>query len=87
MARTEMDGTITTCAPYDTPAGAKLKFSFPTNGERRDGEWAKRWLVVDEVYTLERSEIHDYSTDFFLVERPRIPFNSVMFSLAQKEGE
>ena len=85
MAKTEFDGEMDTCAPYDTPAGTRLRFSFPTNGNDRDGEWARLHLTPNFVYTLDRSEIYDYSTDFFLVERPRIPFNSVMFSVVEQE--
>lgn len=62
-------------------AGDRVRFANPQAGYDNDQKRAKTaGLVVGEVYTLTKVEIHDWHTDVWLKEVEAVPFNSVQFS-------
>lgn len=63
----------------DAPYGTKVKFTHPTYGWPRDIEMAKRYLKLNQIYTVLRTVIYDSSTTVYLQEFPNISFNSVQF--------
>jgi hypothetical protein len=44
-----------------------------------DEEKARHFLKVGQVYTVERMDVHDWSSSVVLQEFPNIEFNSVHF--------
>lgn len=64
---------------YSLP-GTKVRFAFPDNGWPFDKELAAKLLVVDEVYTVERTNVGGSSSDVFLREVPGVRFNTVLFT-------
>lgn len=61
-----------------SPQGTKVVFT--ANGGM-DGEikYAKEQLVLGEIYTVRRTEVHSWSTDVYLEEFPDNCFNSCLF--------
>jgi hypothetical protein len=59
--------------------GDKVIYCFPTSGYDYDKEQAKEKLVLNQVYTIERTKVHGWSTDVYLQE-VQGSFNSVMFA-------
>jgi len=57
--------------------GTKVIFSYPKNGYESDLEIAKKYLCVEETYTVNYTIVHSYMTDVVLMEVPKIRFNSV----------
>lgn len=49
------------------------------NGYPLDEEKARRYLKVGQVYTVERMDVHDWSSTIVLQEIPGVEFNSVHF--------
>lgn len=45
-----------------------------------DKNWANKHLTIGDIYTVDHTEVHSFSTKVFLVEVPGISFNSVLFS-------
>lgn len=50
------------------------------NGREDDKEKVKNILEIDKPYTVDRTIVHQSSTDVYLVGFPDICFNSVNFS-------
>ena len=50
-------------------------------------EHARKFLTVDGVYTIERTEVGGWHTDVFLKEFPGEGFNSVMFAAAPESPQ
>lgn len=65
---------------YSEP-GTKVRFTG-RNGSDCDLLMSKSYLVVGRVYTVDHTEVANYSTDVFLKEFPDVPFNSVHFQPA-----
>lgn len=63
-----------------TPIGSKVIFSFPNNGTEHEQNIAKKYLILNKEYTIEKIEIGSWHTDVFLKEIKNISFNSVLFS-------
>lgn len=63
----------------DAPPGTKVRYSFEQNGHPHDQNQAKTFLKVGETYTVSRTDIHQWTTDVYLVEVPIACFNSVLF--------
>lgn len=63
-----------------TPIGSKVIFSFPNNGTEYEQNIAKKYLILNKEYTIEKIEIGSWHTDVFLKEIKNISFNSVLFS-------
>lgn len=59
--------------------GNKVRFTG-TGGYDGDLKWAKKELEVGKVYTIDRIEIYQSSSNVFLKERPGKGFNSVQFT-------
>ena len=62
-----------------SPEGTKVRFK-----ETNPITWGvsaenAKYLVLDEIYTVEQMERHSYHTKMFLKEVPCIPFNTVWF--------
>ena len=49
------------------------------NGYPLDEEKARHYLKVGRVYTVERMDVHDWSSTVLLQEIPGVEFNSVHF--------
>lgn len=60
--------------------GDRVVFAFPNNGYPADGRRAAEHLTLGRAYTVERCNIHDFSTSVWLREVPGVSFNSVMFA-------
>lgn len=63
---------------YST-GGTKVRYTGH-NGTEADQDWANKHLTVDAIYTIERTDVGGWHTDFYLVEVPGKPFNSVHFA-------
>jgi hypothetical protein len=59
--------------------GHKIKFTSPNAGYEYDQKQAETHLLVNETYTVERTEVGNFSTDVYLKEVPGLKFNSVLF--------
>lgn len=59
--------------------GHKVKCVTLTAGYKHDQEIAKRNLLLNEIYTVDHTDVHNYSTDVYLEEIPGVAFNSVFF--------
>jgi len=60
--------------------GDKVIFDQPNNGYNCDQERAKEHLVVGNIYTIDHTNVHPFSTSVSLIEVPGVLFNSVLFS-------
>jgi hypothetical protein len=60
--------------------GHKVKCVTLTAGYDFDQEIAKKYLVVGEVYTIEKTEVFNARTNVWLQEIPNVKFNSVLFA-------
>ena len=63
----------------NTKIGSKVRFSFPENGMTYDKETARKYLKINETYTVKEINIGRWRTDIILEEFPTIEFNSVQF--------
>lgn len=61
-----------------TAPGEYVRFANPNNGLCYDQEQAKKYLVEGETYQVHHTNIDDWFTEVWLVDKP-IAFNSVMF--------
>jgi hypothetical protein len=68
-----------TMSPF-TPPGTEVIYAYPNNGYDWDQKRAVENLVLGGVYVVERTEVHQSSTDVYLKSPPNIRFNSVMFA-------
>ena len=59
--------------------GDKVVVSNLTAGYEHDQQVAKNHLNIGEVYTVERTVVHSWYTDVYLLEIPGVKFNSVFF--------
>lgn len=60
--------------------GTKVVFANPDAGYQHDQDTAAKHLTVGETYTVDHTDIHSWHTNVFLVEVPKVLFNSVMFN-------
>ena len=60
--------------------GDKIIYSNPNAGYDYDRDLAKKWLKLNEVYTIANIVVGDWRTDIYLEEKEGIKFNSVSFS-------
>lgn len=49
------------------------------HGRESDQEKVKKHLTIGMPYTVERIDVHNWTTDVYLVEVPGVRFNSVSF--------
>lgn len=59
--------------------GTKVVFANPLDGYPHDQDMAAKHLTVGETYTVDHTDVRDWYTNVFLVEVPKVVFNSVMF--------
>ena len=59
--------------------GDKVIYKHPNSGYKHHQETARKHLVLNQVYTVERTEVGDWHTDVYLQEVPGIAFNSAHF--------
>lgn len=59
--------------------GHKVKCVTMTAGYKHDQEIAKQHLLLNEIYTVEHTDVHNSFTDVYLKEIPEVRFNSVFF--------
>ncbi len=59
--------------------GTKVIFNHPNRGYEHDRETAKNHLVIGVEYTVKSTDVENWHTDVFLIEKPDVAFNSVMF--------
>lgn len=64
----------------DAPEGTKVAYLNKEAGYPYDQEEARRHLTLEGIYTVERTVIHNFTTDVYLKELPGLFFNSVLFS-------
>lgn len=60
-------------------SGTKVRFVGGPGRATDDQEFTKGYLKVGEIYTVERTDPHDFYTYVFLKEVPGVAFNSVLF--------
>jgi len=66
--------------------GDNVIFDNPTYGHTYDQNLAKEHLTIGNVYTVEKTIVYSSRTKVFLVEAPKVSFNSVLFSdIAKKK--
>lgn len=59
--------------------GDKIIFAYPDAGYEPDQLNAKKYLKINQVYTVFKTKISHWHTKVWLKEVPDIPFNSVLF--------
>lgn len=64
--------------------GTKVIFDNPNNGYDFDIKRAKEHLIIGNVYTVDHTNVHSFSTSVYLEEFPKISFNSCLFSDTSK---
>src|SRR5690606_10525551 len=64
---------------YSKP-GTKIRFDHENAGYPGDGERAKKYIKVGEIYTVEKIDIGQSCSRVILKEVPNVEFNTVLFS-------
>lgn len=59
--------------------GHKVKLVTFSAGYEHEQETAQKHLELGKEYTVEKTVVHNWSTDVYLQEVPGIRFNSVFF--------
>lgn len=59
--------------------GDKIIYNHPDAGYEPDHKKAKARLKLNEIYTVERTEVYNWHTNVYIKEFPDMYFNSVMF--------
>lgn len=67
-----------------SPSGTKVIFDS-LGGYPGDKEFAKKYLVLDNTYTVLFVDIGNFSSEVYLKEFPNIPFNTVLFKAINEE--
>jgi len=55
-------------------------YKYPNNGYDHDQQTARKYLNIDQVYTVDFTDVHSSSTDVYLKDFPNVSFNSVQFA-------
>jgi len=66
--------------------GHKIKCTYLDLGYNYQIERAHKHLKLGQVYTVDYTEVHNESTDVFLLEIPDIAFNSTCFEDVQAQS-
>lgn len=66
--------------------GSKVIFAFPENGLQGDIDIAKKYLVLNNEYTIEEINVGSWSTDVCLKEIPGVSFNSCLFTNYEEDN-
>lgn len=75
-----------TSADMYSPPGTIVQYTGH-NGSEADQHHANKHLKIGTNYTLERSEVGGFHTDFLLKEVPGKMFNSVHFAAVDPNGK
>ena len=69
--------------------GYKVKVTEDTknNGSDYDVELVNKHLTIGETYTVDYTIVHNFSTDVYLKEFPKIRFNSVNFEGVEEQSD
>ena len=59
--------------------GHKVKATSLNQGYQYHIENAEKYLKLNHIYTVDRTEVASSKTEVYLQEFPEIPFNSTMF--------
>lgn len=59
--------------------GQKIKYSNPYNGVPQDQAKARKYLKLNEVYTIAHMSLDDYCSEVCVEEVAGVWFNTVMF--------
>ena len=74
-----------------TPENKKVRFSFPKNGYDHDTKYSLEHLQVGAIYTVHKTNVHDFSSSIELKELPGKTFNLIQFenidSVSEEEIE
>ena len=70
----------------NAPKGQKVRY-LDEHGYESDLITARRYLVKDNEYTVEKTDVGSWRTSVYLQEYPDIPFNSVHFEELEPLGE
>ena len=62
----------------NAPEGQKVKYT-EDGGYEAQHEQARRHLVINGEYTVERTKVGSWNSDVYLLEVPGTPFNTCMF--------
>jgi hypothetical protein len=60
-------------------SGAKVRCVSLTAGYECDQKRAREYLELNQIYTVDYTEVYNWCTDVYLREFPMIAFNSVIF--------
>ena len=60
------------------PYGTKVVYTGQ-GGSDSEKEFGNKWLRMGTEYTIDRTVVHNWHTDVYLVEEPNKTFNSVQF--------
>lgn len=63
----------------------RAKYNKPDSGWDYDKEMCRRYLTLNEIYSVYKIEVHSWHTDVYLSGFER-PFNSVNFTYYDEEG-
>ena len=66
-----------------TKTGSKIVLAFYDKGMESDIKNAKKYLKLNDVYTLDKTEVYEDITFIYLSEFPGIRFNSLQFENIQ----
>ena len=69
------------------PEDERVVFEYPNAGYQHDQDTAAKHLTLGDTYTIERTEVGGWHTDYFLKEVPGVSFNSVHFAPAPTSPE
>lgn len=67
--------------------GHKVKCVTMTAGYKHDQEIAKQHLLLNEIYTVDHTDVHNSLTDVYLKEIPEVRFNSVFFDDVEPQSQ
>jgi hypothetical protein len=66
--------------------GTKVVFCNLDWGYAGDQEWAKKHLFPGQIYTVDHTEVYNWSSDVILKEVPGVKFNTVLFEEIEEEA-
>jgi len=73
------------CMDINGPSGTKVVYAYPRAGFDYCNDVARKYLVLGQTYTVERTEPACFVTNVYLQEVPGVIFNSTLFAPAEKE--
>jgi len=71
---------------HDVKQGTRVRYANPNAGLDYEIRRTKRLLILNRVYTIEKTVVHNFHTDVYL-EDFNVPFNSVHFNDIDDDGK